>query len=112
MAYCGFRPIKRPSYASGSRRPETLFATDLEVSILMLSPTLTSDDSQLFHDNSVSTSLQEYDALDGTGPTSVLLKCHLAEAVGSPLSAPVSCLLSQNRNILVPEVDVMFACTN
>lgn len=57
----------------------------------MLSPILTSDDGQLFHNNSASKSLQEYDALDGTAPTSILLKCHLAEAVGGPLS----CLLSK-----------------
>lgn len=109
VACCGFSPIQSPSYASGSRRPVTLFTDSL-----MLPPILTSDDGQLFHNNSVSTSLQEYDALDGTAPMSVLLKCHLAEAVGSPLSVPVSCLLSQNRNILVPEVDMwcLLAQTN
>lgn len=77
-----------------------------EVIILTLSPFLSSDDSQLFHKNSSSTSLQDNDALDGTAVMSVLLKCHLAEAVGSPLTVPVSCLLSQNRNILVPEVNM------
>lgn len=34
VAYCEFGPIQHPSYASGSRRPVTLLATDLKRSAL------------------------------------------------------------------------------